>query len=220
MLIIHFKKKESVKKISLETCLSLKNSCILFIPKVVILIGGSLGSLRMFLERLSNKSCYEFNSYFTQTLREIHCASGEWIIHTRVLMCSWMRLPLLVSLCWVKLLQQTDCQYSECSNATFRSWWQRHEAERLLLKENGKREGKTETLPRRLHSGVITSDSHWLFRSLQLDRTFPTHDVFHLQEQSLKVLKLIHKLLAILMVDLYFHQNQTLLLNQKSNSTQ
>lgn len=56
--------------------------CILFIPKVVILIGGSVGSLRMFLERLSNKSCYEFNSYFTQALREIHCASEEWIINS------------------------------------------------------------------------------------------------------------------------------------------
>lgn len=54
-----------------------KIDCILFIPKAVILIGGSLGHLRRFLERLSNKNCYEFNSYFTQALREIHCASGE-----------------------------------------------------------------------------------------------------------------------------------------------
>lgn len=77
----------------------------------------------------------------------------------------------------------------------------------------------TDTLPRRLLNGVIPPDSHRLFRSSQLDRTFPTRDVFHLKEQSLKVLKLIHKLLAILMVGLYSHQSQTLLFNQKSKST-
>lgn len=75
--------------------------CILFIPEVVILIDGSPGSLRMFLERLSNKNCYEFNSYFTQALREIHCDCGEWTINTRILMCNWMMLPFLASLFWV-----------------------------------------------------------------------------------------------------------------------
>lgn len=137
---------------------------------MVVLRGGSPESLSMLSERVSNKGCYDFNFSFTQALGDIHWVSGEWTINNRVLVCHWIRLPLLISLCCV---METDCQNSERCNATFRTWWQGHEAKKLLGKGNGKRRGETDMLPRRLCSSVIPRDSHRLYRSSELDRSFP-----------------------------------------------
>lgn len=44
---------------------------VLFIPNAVILTDGSPESLRMLSERVSNRSTYEFNLPFRQTLTDI-----------------------------------------------------------------------------------------------------------------------------------------------------